>query len=259
MPFIPLGVAIMRFLPFVTTLFGMAILPTLALAQTLTDEELLAQFQKQRDAFKAAQESGTGQTRGLTLVTVENVDVQTEVAGQVAPDAGDGTATVASSGDGSVTTTTPTSLDAPGQDVAVVSTDAPAQPVADAVAEGVVTPVVFGKLAPEMQVNAHITFAYDSASLAEDQKPQLAQLCKVMNLSDINLFRIVGHTDSAGSDEYNEKLSLLRAREVQRYFITECGIAPERLEAIGLGERFLSNETEPKSGDNRRVEFQALS
>src|SRR5690606_11663523 len=107
--------------------------------------------------------------------------------------------------------------------------------------------------------NVHISFAFDSAALADDQKPQLVQLCNVMKGSDIQLFRIVGHTDAAGSDAYNEKLSMLRAQEVQRYFVNDCGIDKARLEAIGLGERFLANEADPRSGENRRVEFQALS
>ena len=41
--------------------------------------------------------------------------------------------------------------------------------------------------------------------------------------------------------------------------VTDCGIAATRLEAIGLGERFLSNDGDPRAPENRRVEFQAMS
>ena len=220
-----------------------------AQAQDLTDDELLELFNAQRDAFEAAKKSGVGKTRGLTLVTVDTA---------VAP--------------GAPTTEMSSTLDAPaldgtttttiGQtDTATVVGTAPTAPTTTTTAEAkpLVQPVVFGKLDQDKQVNVKIKFAFDSAALSPDQKPKLAQLCSVMQRSDINLFRIVGHTDAKGSDEYNEKLSLLRAEEVKRYFISECGIASTRLQAIGLGERFPFDESDPNAGENRRVEFQALS
>jgi OOP family OmpA-OmpF porin len=108
-------------------------------------------------------------------------------------------------------------------------------------------------------VNVRIEFAFDSAALSDDQLPALTQLCNVMKGSDIKMFRIVGHTDASGSDSYNEKLSLLRAEEVQRHMTTSCGIKAPRMEAIGLGERFLFDPANPDADGNRRVEFQALS
>lgn len=108
------------------------------------------------------------------------------------------------------------------------------------------------------QVNIKIKFDFDSASLREDQKPQLDTLCQVMKSVDVQLFQIVGHTDSSGSASYNQNLSLLRAQEVKRHLVNECGIAEGRLEAIGMGESVPFNEQDPRSDDNRRVEFQAL-
>ncbi|MFA8385787.1 MAG: OmpA family protein [Pelagibaca sp.] len=108
------------------------------------------------------------------------------------------------------------------------------------------------------QVNIKIKFDFDSATLRDDQKPQLATLCEVMKAVDVQLFQIVGHTDSSGSASYNENLSLLRAKEVKRHLVTECGIPETRLEAIGMGESAPFNAEDPRSDDNRRVEFQAL-
>jgi len=108
------------------------------------------------------------------------------------------------------------------------------------------------------QVNIKIRFDFDSASLREDQKPQLATLCQVMKSVDVQLFQIVGHTDSSGSASYNENLSLLRAKEVKRHLVSECGIEETRLEAIGMGESVPYDANDPRSDDNRRVEFQAL-
>lgn len=114
-------------------------------------------------------------------------------------------------------------------------------------------------LAPEDQVNIQISFDFDSAALRADQKPKLATLCEVMKSIDIELFRIVGHTDASGSAAYNERLSLLRAQEVKRYLTDECGVEASRLEAVGVGESFPLDMADPNGDVNRRVEFQALS
>ena len=111
----------------------------------------------------------------------------------------------------------------------------------------------------DQQVFVNISFDFDSAVLKEDQKPRLTNLCIAIKSSDISLFKIVGHTDSAGSEAYNEKLSLLRAEEVKRFMINECGIAAERLLAVGVGERYPYNKADPRSDENRRVEFQVVS
>ena len=215
-----------------------------AFGQDLTDSELLKLFTTQRDAFKAAQSNGLGKTRGLTLVTIDTVAVST-AAGSVttlAPaDTTDASGTV------SVTPDATTTANVATTGLSTPSTETAPQPV------------VFGDLAPELQVNVNIKFGFDSAALTPDQKPLLTQLCNVMSHSDIQLFRIIGHTDASGTDAYNQKLSQLRAEEVRRYMVDQCAIAPSRLEALGVGEQFLADKADPKAADNRRVEFQALS
>lgn len=109
------------------------------------------------------------------------------------------------------------------------------------------------------QVNIQIAFDFDSAALREDQKPKLASLCEVIKIIDIEKFRIVGHTDASGSAEYNQQLSQLRAEEVKRYLVSDCGVAENRLEAVGVGKDFLFDKEDPRSEANRRVEFQAMS
>lgn len=109
------------------------------------------------------------------------------------------------------------------------------------------------------QVNVRIAFDFDSSSLREDQKPRLDTLCRVMRDIDIERFRIVGHTDAVGNHAYNQRLSLMRAQEVKRYLVSECDIAEDRLEAIGVGPDHLYDPDDPRSPENRRVEFQAMS
>jgi outer membrane protein OmpA-like peptidoglycan-associated protein len=119
-------------------------------------------------------------------------------------------------------------------------------------------PMDFQTLPPEEQVNINIAFDFDSAALREDQKPKLATLCNVMNMIDVEVFRILGHTDSAGSEDYNQRLSRLRAEEVKRFLVSDCGIAPTRLEAVGVGESAPIRPEDPRADENRRVEFQVL-
>ena len=219
-------------------------------AQNMSDDELLKLFTTQRDAFRAAQSNGMGKTRGLTLVTIDS-PAATTAAGALAPLApADANTTTATTAGGSVSVTPE----------ATTTATAAATTIGNAaVAETAAQPVVFGDLAPELQVNVNIRFGFDSAALTPDQKPLLTQLCNVMSKSDIQLFRIIGHTDASGTDAYNQKLSQLRAEEVRRYMVDECGIAPGRLEAMGVGEQFLADKADPKAAANRRVEFQALS
>jgi OOP family OmpA-OmpF porin len=115
------------------------------------------------------------------------------------------------------------------------------------------------ELAKEEQVNVQISFDFDSAALRDDQIPKLATLCQVMLKIEVQFFRIVGHTDASGPAVYNERLSLLRAQEVKRHMVTECGLPASKLEAVGVGENFPFNDANPRADENRRVEFQALS
>ncbi|MDG1282038.1 MAG: OmpA family protein [Pseudorhodobacter sp.] len=122
-----------------------------------------------------------------------------------------------------------------------------------------IAPVVYSEIEKADQVNVRITFDFDSAVLRAEEKPKLSTLCQAMKTVDVDVFRIIGHTDASGSDDYNEKLSLLRAQEVKRFLVRDCGIAETRLEAVGMGKRFLFNKDDPRADENRRVEFQALS
>ncbi|MFO1203705.1 MAG: OmpA family protein [Tabrizicola sp.] len=215
--------------------FCAALLPGAGFAQDLSEEELLKLFLAQRDAYKAAVEGNTSQTRGLTLVTADDVQIATEVKK-------DDTATADAATDTTTTTEVATS-DQPATETQVTENQN----------------ATLVKMPADLGVNVRIEFAFDSAALDDAQKPKLQKLCNVMKASDINLFRIIGHTDASGTDDYNERLSRLRAEEVQRFFVNDCGIDASRLEAVGLGERFLLDGTSPDSEENRRVEFQALS
>jgi outer membrane protein OmpA-like peptidoglycan-associated protein len=249
---------------------ALAVLPAAAAqAQTYSDEQLLQMFNAQRQVFRDAT-TGGGQTRGLSLITLDDAQVQagTSVDALAPPPAAGSLAAAPGSvgSGGTVSVGSVATLAPPGADAAPSIGGAPQAPAPAGQGQNVVTaaaapapPTVYGVLPETMQVNLNIRFGFDSAAIADDQVPVLTQICTVMKASDINLFRIVGHTDASGSDDYNEQLSALRAQEVARWLVNDCGIDGSRIETLGLGERVLKNPSDPRADENRRVEFQALS
>lgn len=111
---------------------------------------------------------------------------------------------------------------------------------------------------PDKQVNVRIVFDLNSSLLREDQKPRLTPVCGAMRSLDTTLFQIVGHTDASGAEAYNDRLSVFRAEAVRTHLVEVCGIVKERLQAIGVGERYLFDPVLPQAEANRRVEFQAV-
>jgi len=101
-----------------------------------------------------------------------------------------------------------------------------------------------------------VNFAVDSTEISPEAAERLNLGVAVM-ARDISLFMTVeGHTDSDGPDDYNEALSLARAKSVTAYF-EAAGIDPARLQPAGAGESdpIAPNETDEGKALNRRVEF----
>ena len=67
-------------------------------------------------------------------------------------------------------------------------------------------------------------------------------------------FLIVGHTDAVGDRKSNLVLSQKRADAVRDALVSTFGIAPTRIQAVGLGEEQLQDRAHPDSGVNRRVQ-----
>ncbi len=105
---------------------------------------------------------------------------------------------------------------------------------------------------PESMVN----FGFDSSNLTASAKTNLDKLATVLkNNPDTNI-NIYGHTDSKGSETYNQGLSERRAAAVKSYLVSK-GVASSRMFAMGMGETDprSSNATEAGRAQNRRVEF----
>ena len=109
---------------------------------------------------------------------------------------------------------------------------------------------------PDLQIH----FEFNSAELTEQARLQLDQLGEALNKDSLlsYSFQIGGHTDSAGSDVYNEWLSEERAKSVVAYLAEQHQVDPGRLEPIGFGERELFDPDEPRGAVNRRVEVRTL-
>lgn len=114
---------------------------------------------------------------------------------------------------------------------------------------------------PSLDFN--ITFATGSADLTPQATHVLDRLGKALASPALanSKFRIEGHTDTVGSPEENKVLSTRRANAVVTYLTQHYNIAPDRLEAVGMGEESLAVPTGPNVPDqrNRRVHVVNLS
>lgn len=101
-----------------------------------------------------------------------------------------------------------------------------------------------------------IFFDFDKDTIKPVSYAVLDQVAQVMRDRSSAVVRVEGHTDSFGTDSYNQQLSERRARSVVRYLIAK-GIPGERLEAVGFGESrpIASNDTAQGRAKNRRTEF----
>jgi outer membrane protein OmpA-like peptidoglycan-associated protein len=105
-----------------------------------------------------------------------------------------------------------------------------------------------------------ILFDVDQAQLNPGGELQVARLADVLHQMPERNVLIEGHTDSAGSDAYNDSLSQRRADAVEDLLIIQ-GIEPTRVVTRGYGERFpvATNDTAAGRQQNRRVEIVILN
>lgn len=100
-----------------------------------------------------------------------------------------------------------------------------------------------------------LLFAFDSSTLQDDARRDLREFAARMNEFEETNILVVGHTDSKGSDSYNQSLSERRAQSAGDYLSQE-GVASNRLQMTGQGESepIATNDTAEGRTQNRRVE-----
>jgi outer membrane protein OmpA-like peptidoglycan-associated protein len=108
----------------------------------------------------------------------------------------------------------------------------------------------------KLSLSSEASFDVDRTVIKSAFKPALQRVADVMRRYDQTVVHAVGHTDSTGSDAYNQNLSERRADAVASYLRSQ-GVAGNRLYATGRGESEprASNSTEEGRKLNRRVEL----
>lgn len=101
-----------------------------------------------------------------------------------------------------------------------------------------------------------VLFSFNSADLGSNAQGNLDKLANILKKYPDTNIEVIGHTDSRGSDDYNQGLSERRANSVVT-FLRSQNINTSRLKAKGMGESdpVATNDTDEGRAQNRRVEF----
>jgi outer membrane protein OmpA-like peptidoglycan-associated protein len=107
-----------------------------------------------------------------------------------------------------------------------------------------------------LDVPGGVTFAFDSDALNPQFQPVLDKVASTLAEYDKTVIEVAGHTDSVGSDAYNQQLSERRANSVATY-LSSRGVTRTRMVTVGAGEKYpvASNDTDDGRAQNRRVEI----
>jgi outer membrane protein OmpA-like peptidoglycan-associated protein len=108
-------------------------------------------------------------------------------------------------------------------------------------------------------VALNVLFDFNSDKIQQSYSSDLDKLGRVLTTPQYSAYRvqIEGHTDSIGSDSYNQRLSERRAESIKRYLLQHFRIQPDRLVVRGYGKSnpIASNDTAEGRDKNRRVEI----
>jgi OmpA-OmpF porin, OOP family len=139
---------------------------------------------------------------------------------------------------------------APGCDGAVAAPAAPKAAPAPAAQKPAAAKVTYA---------ADTFFDFDKSVVKPAGKAKLDDLIAKVKGINLEVIIAVGHTDSVGSDAYNQKLSVRRAEAVKAYLVSK-GIEKNRIYTEGKGEKqpVADNKTKEGRAKNRRVEIEVV-
>lgn len=108
----------------------------------------------------------------------------------------------------------------------------------------------------KIDIASEVSFDVDSAALKPAFEPTLAKVAEVLQRYPKTIIHVIGHTDSTGSENYNQQLSERRAISVADSFVAR-GVMSNRLNTSGRGELEprVTNDTAAGRQLNRRVEI----
>ncbi|MNK53274.1 Outer membrane porin F precursor [compost metagenome] len=120
-------------------------------------------------------------------------------------------------------------------------------------------PVVVAPTSEKVSFAADAFFDFDKATLKPEGKSKLDELAAQLGGINLEVIIAVGHTDSVGTDAYNQKLSVRRADAVKAYLVNK-GVESNRVYTEGKGEKqpVADNKTAEGRAKNRRVEIEVV-
>ena len=156
-------------------------------------------------------------------------------------------ATAAPGCDGAIAPAMAAPASAPAPVAAPAATPAPAAPAAPVVA------------ATKVTYAADAFFDFNKSVIKPEGKAKLDDLIGKIQGINLEVIIAVGHTDSVGSDAYNQKLSVRRSEAVKAYLVSK-GIEKNRVYTEGKGEKqpVADNKTAEGRAKNRRVEIEVV-
>jgi OmpA-OmpF porin, OOP family len=114
-------------------------------------------------------------------------------------------------------------------------------------------------VAEKVTFAADVLFDFDKSAIRPEGRSKLDDLAARVKGINLEVVITVGHTDSIGSDDYNQKLSVRRAEAVKAY-LTSKGIEANRIYTEGKGEKqpVAENKTREGRAKNRRTEIEVI-
>jgi len=106
------------------------------------------------------------------------------------------------------------------------------------------------------KIDLEINFDYNSADISTKSLPAVQALGRALTNPDLkgSTFVVAGHTDAAGTENYNQELSERRADSIKRYLVDKYGITGSDLVTVGYGKSKLKDAANPMAEVNRRVQ-----
>jgi OOP family OmpA-OmpF porin len=138
-------------------------------------------------------------------------------------------------------------------------TPATAAPGCDGAIAAPAAPAASPRAAAKVTLNADALFDFDKSVLKPAAIASLNSLAGKVKSLTLEVIVAVGHTDSIGTDAYNQKLSIRRAEAVKKYLVSQ-GIEAKRIYVEGKGESqpVADNKTAEGRAKNRRVQIEAI-